>query len=183
MKKVIAIVLALLMAFSCSAMCFAEDAVAADAAVAEAAAEETPADETPADTGLLASIKGAFTQLVSLLGANNLLEKLQSIIDQIKAYIANLSNSNAADVAGAIDDLEAKIAELPIVGDILEYLHNLINTLKQKIKDFYAHDVETVAETDAATPVETGSTSVGIVAFATVSVAAAAAYVCTKKKD
>ena len=166
MKKVIAVILALVMAFSCSALCFADD-------------ETVAAAETTTSTGILATVQNILDQISSLLDANGVLAQVKSIIDQIQAFISSLTGSNAASVAGAIDDLEAKIADLPIVGDVLEYLHNLINTLKQKIKDLYAHDVETVAEE----PVSTGSTSVGIVAFATVSVAAAAAYVCTKKKE
>jgi len=106
---------------------------------------------------------------------------VSDIIIRIIDLFENLGTAatTEADVAGAVDELEAKVASLPIVGDALEYVHNLINSLKQKIKDIYAHDVETVAEE----PVSTGSTSVGIAAFAAVSVAAAAAYVCTKKKE
>lgn len=106
---------------------------------------------------------------------------VSGIIIRIIDLFENLGTVAAteADVAGAVDELEAKVASLPLVGDALEYVHNLINTLKQKIKDIYAHDVETVAEE----PVSTGSTSVGIAAFAAVSIAAASAYVCTKKKE
>ncbi|MCQ2477011.1 MAG: hypothetical protein MJ125_04165 [Clostridia bacterium] len=175
MKKIIAIVLAVLMAFSCSALCFAEDAVIAPAPEAS--------ESTTAAPSILAGFTGILNQISSLLDANGLLAKVQNLINQIKAFIEQIVSGGNADVAGAIDDLEAKIAELPIVGDVLEYLHNLINTLKQKVKDFYAHAAETAPVTAEATPVETGSTSVGLVAFAAVSVAAVAAFVCTKKKE
>jgi len=106
---------------------------------------------------------------------------VEGIIMRLLDLIENIGTAatTEADVAGAVDELEAKVSSLPLVGDALEYIHNLISALKQKIKDLYAHDVETAAEE----PVATGSTSVGIVAFAAVSVAAAAAYVCTKKKE
>ena len=112
---------------------------------------------------------------------NDWLTAVSGILTRIMDLIEKIGTSlvGKADVAGAIDDLEAKVAELPIVGDVLEYIHNLITTLKQKVKDLYAHD----AETAAVAPVDTGSTSVGIAAFAAVSVAAAAAFVCTKKKE
>lgn len=136
------------------------------------------------------------------LDANSILDKLVTVFetnatwwDSIEDVIIRLIDlienigtaaSGEADVAGAIDDLEAKVADLPIIGDVLEYVHNLITTLKQKVKDLYAGNKETTIEatetTAAEETVDTGSSSIGIIAFAAVSVAAAAAYVCTKKK-
>ena len=111
---------------------------------------------------------------------------VKDIVIRIIDYIENIGVGAAskADVAGAISDLESKLDTLPILGDMLEYCRNLINTLKQKIKDLYAgkKETEAVASTDVAPSADTGSSSVGIVAFAAISVAAAAAYVCTKKK-
>ena len=59
-----------------------------------------------------------------------------------------------------------------------------MTAIKQKIKDFYAHDEAVVAEevTCAEAPVETGSATAGIAVFAAITAAAAVAYVCSKKK-
>lgn len=85
-----------------------------------------------------------------------------------------------AEVKGAVADLEAALADVK-----LPKLDELLNGLKQKIKDLYAGEVATtvvVEETTVPAPSkDTGSSSVGIALFAAVSVAAAAAYVCTKK--
>ena len=239
MKKVLAIVLALVMAFGCTAIAFAEDTYQCptckkyydnmedqracidkhESEEASSKAEEEAATATTApiaktcpycgvnfysDSSYDDHIQICYSQNAGVtnsyhnfinLTANQVLDLLHDFFDRDTDFwsvvsdiiirlidmIENLGTVavDEADVAGAVDDLEAKVAELPIIGDALEYVTNLINTLKQKIKDLYAHDVETVAEE----PVSTGSTSVGIVAFAAISVAAAAAYVCTKKKE
>lgn len=91
-------------------------------------------------------------------------------------------------IVKVIDAIEDKTANLD--GEVLnlETLLNgvpgadsLIDDLKGAIKDLYAGEVATVPETTAVTPAETGSSAAGIAVFAAVSVAAAAAYVCTKK--
>ncbi len=85
-----------------------------------------------------------------------------------------------AEVKGAVADLEAALADVK-----LPKLDELLNSLKQKVKDLYAGEVATTVVIEDTTvadePVKTGSSSVGIALFAAVSVAAAAAYVCTKK--
>lgn len=168
MKKVLAVVLAVVMAFSCSALAFADSA--------------TPAD-VPAASSILDSIQGILSQITGILQQNNVLDTVKGLIEKITALVQNLTGGNTADVLGVADELEAKIAAIPVLGDVYEFLHNLITTLKQKIKDLYAGNKETVVEeTEAAATADTGSSSLGIVAFAAVSVAAAAAYVCTKKK-
>ncbi len=170
MKKVLAIVLALVMAFSCMAIAYAEDEVT----VNKASMFKMSASEI-------------INNLVNVFESHNdWWATVQDSIIRIIDFVENIGVGAAskADVAGAISDLEAKLESLPIIGDILEYCHNLINTLKQKIKDLYAGNKETeaVAQTDVAPSADTGSSSVGIAAFAAISVAAAAAYVCTKKK-
>ena len=69
---------------------------------------------------------------------------------------------------------------------LLAFLLNrvLSTSLKQKIKDFYSGNKETaVEETAAVAPSDTGSSAAGIAVFAAMSVAAAAAFVCTRKKS
>ena len=173
MKKVLAIVLALVMAFSAFTMAYAEDAAAADEATTAAQSFD-----------LLGSIKGILDQITSAFSdSGSLLEQVQAIIAQLQALIANFTSGNQADVAGVIDELEAKING-SLVGDLLAKCKALITNLKQKIKDLYAGNIETTVEdtTAAEAPSETGSSAAGLAAFAAISVAAAAAYVCTKKK-
>ena len=109
-------------------------------------------------------------------------DAIESIIIRLVDFVENIGTLavNEADVKGAVADLEAALAGIEIPG-----ISDLLNALKQKIKDMYAGEVATtVAPTTAAVVIEdTGSSSVGIALFAAVSVAAAAAYVCTKKKD
>ncbi|MBR6701773.1 MAG: hypothetical protein IKI78_01380 [Clostridia bacterium] len=200
MKKILAVLLALVMAFSCMALAFAEDdtttPVADDttAAAADDTTTTTAAAEEETKGGLLVD-KGSFfdmtaTDIIDALIAvfdthADWWDAVENIIIRLIDFINNIGIGAAskADVAGAISDLEAKIASLPIVGNVLTTIHNLITSLKQKIKDLYAGNKETVIEeTDAAPSADTGSSSLGIAAFAAISVAAAAAYVCTKKK-
>ena len=206
MKKVISIVLALVMALSCMALAFAEDttnvningegykcadcgkiftdAEAYNAHLDEEAAAAAEAAKNTPFFDLTAS--GIVERLLHIFQTNaGWWDAIEDIIIRLVDLVESALTGGAAqaDVAGAISDLEAKIASLPIVGNVLTTIHNLITTLKQKIKDLYAGNKETVIEeTDAAPSADTGSSSIGIAAFAAISVAAAAAYGCTKKK-
>ena len=180
MKKVLAIVLALIMACSALTMAFAENATA-----------ETPITgatptEAAADGGLIGAVKGILDTITGIFqgdGLQGFIAQIEGIINQIKAIVANFTGSNSADVLGIVDELEAKIGGFGLAKEILSRIKDLITSLKQKIKDLYAGNKETVVEETAAiASSDTGSSSAGIVAFAAVSVAAAAAYVCTKKK-
>ena len=100
---------------------------------------------------------------------------IEDVVIRIIDFIENIGAGLVpeADVNGAIAELEG----LNIPG-----IDGLLDQLKAKIKALYAgEEATTVAETTAAAPADTGSASVGIAVFAAVSVAAAAAYVCTKK--
>ncbi len=178
MKKILAIVLSIVMIFSMSAVAFAEDAPAADNAPA--------IDVANLDlSSVVSNVKGIFDQVISAIQTQGVAsEILKSVQDLVNKILAAIGVNTQSSVLGAVSDLEAKIGDLGIIGDIFEYIHNLINKIKQKIKNFYAGFKETTVEATAAeAPAETGSTSLGIVAFAAVSVAAAAAYVCTRKKE
>ncbi len=94
---------------------------------------------------------------------------ITDVIDAIEDKTADLSA-----VEGEVFNLESVLADVPGVDGLLD-------SLKSTIKGLYAGEVATVPSTTAAAPADTGSTSVGIAAFAALSVAAAAAYVCTKK--
>lgn len=175
MKKVLAVVLTLVIAFSMSVMAFAD---AADAEVAEAAvAADTATDE--------ASVKGILDTIVGLFKKDaNEWNAIEDIVIRIIDFIENIGNAiSSSDVLGAVSDLEAKISGFKLDGDFAQYVKNLINNLKQKIKDLYCGERATTVEvTEASASANTGSTSYGIVAFAAISVATAAAYVCTKKR-
>lgn len=99
---------------------------------------------------------------------------IEDVVIRLVDFIENIGTGIVpeADVNGAIAELEG----LNIPG-----IDGLLDQLKAKIKALYAGEEATVVETTAAAPADTGSASVGIAVFAAVSVAAAAAYVCTKK--
>ncbi len=102
-------------------------------------------------------------------------DAIESVIVRLVDFVENIGTGIVpeADVNGAIAELEA--LEIPGISDLLDQL-------KAKIKAMYAGEKATEASTtEVAPPADTGSASVGLAVFAAVSVAAAAAYVCTKK--
>ncbi|MCQ2481812.1 MAG: hypothetical protein MJ121_06825, partial [Clostridia bacterium] len=132
---------------------------------------------------LILLITGADNDDTFGIGAN-ITEILLAITNNIVALISGVSTGNEADVAGAVDDLDASVKGIDFSPLGLDSIHSVIDTIKVKVKDFYAGEKETAVElTVAEAPAETGSANVGIAAFAAISVAAAAAFVCTKKKE
>ena len=91
------------------------------------------------------------------------------VIDAIEDKTADL-----AAVEGEVINLETVLGDIPGVD-------GLLGSLKETIKGLYAGEVATIPSTTVEAPAETGSSVAGIAVFAAVSVAAAAAYVCTKK--
>ncbi|MBQ8015077.1 MAG: hypothetical protein IJ264_02710 [Clostridia bacterium] len=224
MKKVLAIVLALVMALSMSAMAFAADETTTAAAVnadglacphckevfyieaqynehlkicqvkecgkcgEKFAKEEAYNDHvqncTVGDTKdyINLDVKVILEMIIDLVKSSwEQWGDIESVVVRLVDFIENIGTTavGEAEVAGAVADLEAALAGVEIPG-----LSDLINQLKSTIKSMYAGEVATtvVEETTAAEePVETGSSVAGIAAFAAISVAAAAAYVCTKK--
>ncbi len=212
MKKVLALMLALVMALSMTAMAFAEETTVAAEDETEDAADDLqvycgycgsvfdtddalanhqnndcpnalPTDAAGFDyLALVKEILGAVVEIIKSEnvqwdGIEELVAKALDIIEKgIEAF-------SEVEVKGIVEDLEALVGNIEIPG-----LTDLINTLKQAIKNLYANetvtDVPSVEETEPETTPDTGSGSsvAGIAVFATVSVAAAAAYVCTKKK-
>ena len=166
MKKVIAIALALVFALSMSTIAFA--------------------DETPD----LASVSSTIENIVDSTGLSAGTDIFSAItnaaaqtLEAISKFDITAVNDNA--IAGVIDDFRSALENVGIStssGTIAQ----LFSNLKQKIKDLYSGEVETEVEVEEVTyaeaPVETGSASAGIAAFAVISAAAAAAYVCSKKK-
>ncbi len=131
------------------------------------------------------TIKDILTMIIDLVKTSaGQWDAIESVVIRLVDFIENIGTGliPAADVEGAVADLEASLADFEIPG-----ISDLLNQLKAKIKAMYAGEkATTVATTEATTEAtkapDTGSASVGIAAFAAISVAAAAAYVCTKKK-
>lgn len=210
MKKTLAIVLALVLAFSMTAMAFAEDPTTTTAASTVAPVGGVPGpydnnvcpkcgakfaieaeynkhvaactvgDPAPTKDYVDLTVKDVLNAIVELIKSSNTQwDDIESVVTRLVDLVENLLKGITvpeADVNGAIDDLKAKVGNSGKLGDLLD-------SLKAKIKSFYAGDKATTEATTAAEkPAETGSATAGIAAFAAISVAAAAAYVCTKKK-
>ncbi len=168
MKKVLALALALVMAFSMSAMAFAADAT-------------TAAPTTAATESAELTVKDILNMIIDLVKSSmSQWDAIESVVVRLVDFVENIGSAavGQADVDGAVADLEAALADVEIPG-----LSDLLDSLKAAIKKMYAGEVATTVEvtTEKAPAPETGSSSVGIAVFAAVSVAAAAAYVCTKK--
>ncbi|MBR4766163.1 MAG: hypothetical protein IK085_05285 [Clostridia bacterium] len=161
MKKVIAIVLALVFALSMSTIAFA--------------------DETPD----LASVSSTIENIVDSTGLSAGTDIFSAItnaaaqtLEAISKFDITAVNDNA--IAGVIDDFRSALENVGIStssGTIAQ----LFSNLKQKIKDLYMPAAASV-EPQEETPATGSSATAAIAAFASISVAAAAAYVCTKKK-
>lgn len=161
MKKVIAIALALVFALSMSTIAFA--------------------DETPD----LASVSSTIENIVDSTGLTAGTDIFSAItnaaaqtLEAISKFDIKAVNDNA--IAGVIDDFRGALENVGIStssGTIAQ----LFSNLKQKIKDLYMPAAASV-EPQEETPATGSSATAAIAAFASISVAAAAAYVCTKKK-
>ena len=211
MKKALAIVMALVIALSMSAMAFAADPVPANevcgicgssfnsnedlrAHIAAGCdgAKPLPNPTNVHDAYVDLTVKDLLTMIIDLVKINaGQWDAIESVIIRLVDFVENMGKGlvAAAEVEGAVADLEAELANFSIPG-----VDEILNALKSKIKNMYAGEkattvVETTTETtteetttEAVVIEDTGSASVGIAAFAAISVAAAAAYVCTKKK-
>ncbi len=183
MKKVLALALALVMALSMGTMAFAADAPSKCGICGSTFTNEEDfaahvAECKPSEEEAVMSI---INMLIDILKASfSQWDAVESVVIRLVDFIENIGTAavSEADVKGAVADLEAALAGAEIPG-----VNDLLNQLKQMIKDLYAGEVATTVEatTEAAPAADTGSSSVGIAVFAAVSVAAAAAYVCTKK--
>ena len=214
MKKALAIVMALVIALSMSAMAFAateaekgtpnevcgicgssfnsEEKLREHIATGCDGAKPLPNPTNAVDKYVDLTVKDLLTMIIDLVKINaGQWDAIESVIIRLVDFVENMGKGlvAAAEVEGAVADLEAELANFSIPG-----VDEILNALKSKIKNMYAGEkattvVETTTETtteetttEAVVIEDTGSASVGIAAFAAISVAAAAAYVCTKKK-
>lgn len=185
MKKVLALALSLIMVLSMGTMAFAADAVSKCGVCGSTFTNEedfaTHVENCEPAAAEEDAIMSIINMLVEIVKASfSQWDAVESVVIRLVDLIENMGSAVVAeaDVKGAVADLEAALAgaEIPGVADLL-------TQLKQQIKNLYAGEVATTVEvtTVVEAPAETGSSSVGIAVFAAVSVAAAAAYVCTKK--
>ncbi len=128
-----------------------------------------------------------FGYMQSSGATSTILDLFWDLYNRVMEFIVNGvagSGAGEAEVAGAVDKLDLAIGKLNLPEVKLTGINDFMTAIKQKIKDFYAHDEAVVVEevTNAEAPVETGSATAGIAVFAAITAAAAAAYVCSKKK-
>ena len=239
MKKTIAVILAVIIALSCSGLAFAEDSttttragyycgycetyfesqealnehmqiyhhyecpychnIFTDAALYNEhlpiCKDNHPTQVDPADI----SIDNILQTLLSFFDRTNanfdtyLYTDIQNVLIQVIELMNNLINNlfaygviggnNEATVQGACDELEAKVKGANLEPELFAEFEGILGSLRQAIKNLYANSAETeVEETVAEELPGTGSATAGIMIFAAVSTAAAAAYICTKKK-
>ncbi len=184
MKKLLSAILALTLVFSLGVMAFAADETETTAAPTTAApttaAPTTAAPETtccpdPVDT---------FEELLALIQSDEFKADLKAATDKL-AEIAK----DTEKIAPFVDDLLVKIEEKTgvSVADLKTKLGE--SEIFNAFAKIYMPAIPTttaapvVTTTVKATEVpKTGSAVGGIAIFATLSIAAAAAFVCTKKK-
>lgn len=129
-----------------------------------------------------------FGYMQSSGATSTILDLFWDLYNRVMEFIVNGvagSGEGEAEVAGAVDKLDLAIGKLSLPEVKLTGINDFMSAIKQKIKDFYANNQETVVVeevTNAEAPVETGSATAGIAVFAAITAAAAAAYVCSKKK-
>lgn len=176
MKKVLALALALVMALSCGLMAFAEGSTAAADVATTVAADEAATEKDYVDL----TVKEVLAMILELAKAGmSQWNDVETVIVKIVDFVDGLANGIfTGSVDGLIAELEGLFDGIEIPG-----IDGLINALKEKILSFYAPGTVTLPTTEPADTSNTGSAPVGIAVFAAVSVAAAAAFVCTKKKD
>lgn len=161
MKKALALVLALAFALSLSTMAFA-------------------ADEQQSD------VASAFGDIVDFAESITSDKDIFSTIEKAAADCFNTLVSFSSDlldgsiIADVVDDFRGVLEDLGI-DTIVGKIKDLFNNLKETIKGWYQTSSAAPAAPQEDAP-DTGSSCVGIVAFATLSVASAAAFVCGKKK-
>lgn len=178
MKKALALVLALVFAFSLSTLAFADDEPADVLAAVDSVADAAEKAED--------AVFNIVDVAEGIVGDTNIFKTIEnaavSVVEAIASFDFTAFNSDV--IAETIDGFRDALENVGIStssGTIKE----LFTDLKQKIKDLYCGDVATtvIVETEPEDVPETGSSATtGIAVFAAVSVAAAAAFVCTKKK-
>ncbi|HZK39714.1 MAG TPA: hypothetical protein VFD23_06140 [Clostridia bacterium] len=173
MKKLLSILLALTLALSLGATAFAADPVV-DIVHNETVLEAIKAILDEIDPS-------AYDELVAFIDTDEFQAEYAALMDKISAVI-----EDPTEVAGMVDDYIEELAEL-LGLDIEEVKEMLAESgLFDWIAKLYMPGVPETTTVEATTAVEdtvppTGSAAGSLAIFATLSIAAAAAFVCTKK--
>ena len=194
MKKLLSALLALTLVFSLSVMAAAEDTTAAPTTAAPTTAAPTTAAPTTAAPTTAAPTTAApttccpdpvdtFEELLALIQSDEFKADLKAATDKL-AEIAK----DTEKIAPFVDDLLVKIEEKTgvSVADLKTKLGE--SEIFNAFAKIYMPAIPTTAAPVVTTTVKatevpkTGSAVGGIAIFATLSIAAAAAFVCTKKK-
>lgn len=150
----------------CGSVLAADEKLADHECPTEAATEKDYIDLTVKDVlnAIVELAKAGMTQWADV----------ETVVIKIVEFLDGLvKGTTSGKVDGLVAELEGLLSGVEIPG-----MKDLINALKEKILSWYTPDIFV---TDPVETPETGSAPVGIAVFAAVSVAAAAAFVCTKK--
>ncbi len=150
----------------CGSVLAADEKLADHECPTEAATEKDYIDLTVKDVlnAIVELAKAGMTQWADV----------ETVVIKIVEFLDGLvKGTTSGKVDGLVAELEGLFTGIEIPG-----MKDLINALKEKILSWYTPDIFVTEPVE--TP-ETGSAPVGIAVFAAVSVAAAAAFVCTKK--
>lgn len=117
--------------------------------------------------------------LVEIFNESDAMETAQAIVD--KSYDVIVEAKDQATVENELADLESDLTDLDADVDFGE-VEEIIEELGNAAGEENGADSDVVETSEIVYPAKTGSSSAGIAMFATVSVAAAAAFVLMKKK-
>lgn len=191
MKKVISIMLALVMCFALAMPAFAADEEALPPInggdVTTTAAAEKPeatlpdmGEVTVPDFGLNGDVMAAIQEVLAQLGDT----EFGNLDEFNRAFRDALAGIVGEDTMNKITDIINSNEFLKWLASIYTYGSTIAPTEETTVTTTEAPASETEEETTVpmAEIVPTGDSAVALAVFATVSVAAAAAFVCTKKK-
>jgi hypothetical protein len=127
------------------------------------------------------TIPELLAELVNIFNKTGTMEATQTVVD--KLFELTSKSIDEDTFSFTMSELEIEIGKLDLDGDCLSKIKGILDNIKSKL--LCNEDTKTEVEvTEAEPPADTGSSvGLGIAVFAAVSVAAAAAYVTTSKKN
>lgn len=119
--------------------------------------------------------------LVEIYNKTGTIDTVQDLID--KLYELTTITADKDKIFDTISDIELKTADINLDTDSKKEVSNLINNLRDEVKNDDLESKITVEVTEAEQPAETGSSATAsIVVFSAISIAFAVAYITIKKK-